>query len=50
MPQAQLDAQLAAEPEALGAYSAYIDEVRRSQPYNLSKEVERALTVGVLQS
>jgi oligoendopeptidase F len=45
LPQAQLDAQVAAEPEALGKYAPYIDEVRRSQPYNLSKEVERALTV-----
>jgi oligoendopeptidase F len=45
MPQEQLDEQLAAQPEALGAYAAYIDEVRRSQPYNLTKEVERALTV-----
>lgn len=45
MPQEQLDAQMAAAPEALGKYAAYIDEVRRSQPYNLSKEVERALTV-----
>ena len=36
---------MAAEPAALGAYAAYIDEVRRSQPYNLTKEVERALTV-----
>lgn len=45
LPQEQLDAQMSAEPEALGAYAAYIDEVRRSQPYNLSKEVERALTV-----
>jgi oligoendopeptidase F len=40
-----LDAQMAAEPEALGAYAAFIEETRRSQPYNLSKEVERALTV-----
>ena len=44
MPQEKLDAQLASTPE-LSKYSAYIDEVRRSQPYNLSKEVERALTV-----
>jgi len=45
LPQAQLDTQVAAEPEALGKYAPYIDEVRRSQPYNLSNEVERALTV-----
>ena len=44
MPQEQLDEQMASTPE-LSKYSAYIDEVRRSQPYNLSKEVERALTV-----
>jgi oligoendopeptidase F len=45
LPQEALDAQLAAEPEKLGKYRAFIDETRRSQPYNLSKSVERALTV-----
>ena len=43
--QDELDAQMAAEPEALGRYAAFIEETRHSQPYNLSKEVERALTV-----
>ena len=43
--QDELDAQMAAEPEALGRYAAFIEETRRSQPYNLTKEVERALTV-----
>ncbi|EEH60113.1 uncharacterized protein MICPUCDRAFT_10294, partial [Micromonas pusilla CCMP1545] len=42
--QEDLDAQMESTPE-LANYSAYIDEVRRSRPYNLSKEVERALTV-----
>ena len=42
--QEDLDAQMASTPE-LAQLPAYIDEVRRSQPYNLSKEVERALTV-----
>ena len=45
LPQEQLDAQLALEPEALGKYKPFIDETRRSQPYNLSKSIERALTV-----
>ena len=45
LPQEALDAQLAAEPEKLGKYRAFIDETRRSQPFNLSKSVERALTV-----
>jgi len=41
---ADLDAQYAKD-EKLRTYKPYIDEVRRSAPYNLSKEVERALTV-----
>ena len=45
LPQEQLDAQLALEPEALGKYKPFIDETRRSHPYNLSKSIERALTV-----
>ena len=45
LPQEALDAQLAAEPEKLGKYRAFIDETRRSQPFNLSMSVERALTV-----
>ena len=44
MSQETLDAQMENSPE-LAKYRAYIDDVRRSQPYNLSKEVERALTV-----
>lgn len=34
-----------AKDEKLKTYKPYIDEVRRSAPYNLTKEVERALTV-----
>lgn len=45
LPQDELDAQLAAEPEKLGKYKPFIEETRRSQPYNLSKSIERALTV-----
>ena len=44
MSQDLLEAQMEKSPE-LAKYAAYIDDVRRSQPYNLSKEVERALTV-----
>jgi oligoendopeptidase F len=42
--QNELDAQYEAS-EKLKKYKPYIDEVRRSAPYNLTKEVERALTV-----
>jgi len=39
-----LAAQLKATP-ALKKYEPFIDDVRRSKPYNLSQEVERALSV-----
>lgn len=42
--EADLQAQYAKNGK-LRSYKPYIDEVRRSAPYNLSKEVERALTV-----
>ena len=44
MAESALEAQYAKDAK-LKNYKPYIDEVRRSAPYNLSKEVERALTV-----
>jgi oligoendopeptidase F len=41
---ASLEAQIAASP-ALAKFKPYIEEVRRSRPFNLSQPVERALTV-----
>lgn len=44
MSQDELDRHLKAEP-GLAKYKAYVDELRRQQPHNLDKSVERALTV-----
>ena len=41
---ADLENQYESEP-GLSKYKAFIDELRRQKPHNLSKDVERALTV-----
>jgi len=44
MEESAMEAQYATS-DALKKYKPFIDEVRRSAPYNLSKDVERALTL-----
>ncbi|KAL3935422.1 MAG: hypothetical protein SGARI_002983, partial [Bacillariaceae sp.] len=45
MDDAVLEKHYAADPSLKQDYGAYIDEERRFKPHNLSKDVERALTV-----
>ena len=44
MSQEDIDKHYSEEPD-LVKYKAFLDELRRQQPHNLDKNVERALTV-----
>lgn len=45
LPQEDVDRQLGESTELNERYKAFVDDVRKFRPYNLSKDVERALSV-----